>query len=55
MVPVKILPQVFTGVYSYSHPGINKTERLFHRMFKIMGPGSTLSVISAVCSQKVHH
>ena len=54
-VPVKILPQVWTAVHSYSHPSIDKTEQLFHRTFKIMGPRYTVSGISAVPSQHVHH
>ena len=54
-VPVKILPPVLTAVHSYAHPGIDKTEQLFHRRFKVLGPVSTVSEISAVCSQHVHH
>ena len=54
-VPVKILPELLTAVHSYSHPGIDRTEQLFHRRFKVTGPGSTVSEISMVCSQQVHH
>ena len=54
-VPIKIPPQLLTAVHSYSHSGIDKTEQLFHRRFKVMVPRSTVSEIFAVCSQQVHH